>query len=149
MFVPGGHEFIDRFLQIVHADKHAAADSLARQLTEPPLNQIQPTGTSRHKVRHKARVTFQPGTDSGMLVGAIVVHHQVQRNSSGKLLVQPFEKLQEFLVPMPLVALPDHTSLQQFQGGEQRRGAVAFVIMRIVPQRPFFIGRPGCVRSKA
>ena len=46
MFVPGGHELIDRFLQIVHADQHAAADSLARQLTEPPLNQLQPASTS-------------------------------------------------------------------------------------------------------
>ena len=66
-------------------------------------------------------------------MGAIVVHHQAQRKSSGKLLVQPVEKLQEFLVPMPRVARPDHPSLQQFQGGEHRRGAVAFILMRYGP----------------
>lgn len=28
-------------------------------------------------------------------------------------------------------------------------GAVALVVMRMVPQRPFFMGRPGWVRSSA
>ena len=40
------------------------------------------------------------------------------------------------------MALPNHSSLQQFQGSKQSRCAVALACV-IVPQRPFFQGRPG------
>jgi hypothetical protein len=63
------------------------ANTLARQLSEPALYQVQPTRTGRHKMKSETRMFLQPGVDLLLLVGAIVVHHQVQGNWSGKFFV--------------------------------------------------------------
>ena len=112
MFVPGREELVDRLLQVGHAAEGIAADALAGQLAEPSLNQIQPTRTGGHEMANEARMAFQPSPDVGMLVRAVVVHDQMQRDLSGELLVQPPEKAQELLVPMPLMALSDHRPLK-------------------------------------
>jgi uncharacterized protein (DUF305 family) len=46
-----------------------------------------------------------------MFVSAIVIHHQMQLDLAGKLLVQPTQKLQEFLVAMPFVTLSHYPPL--------------------------------------
>ena len=50
---------------------------------------------------------------------------------------------------MPLLTLSHDFALRQFQSGKQRGGPVAFVIVSHCLAAPFFIGRPGWVRSKA
>src|SRR5450759_1956732 len=73
----------------------------------------------------KARMPFEPSLHLGMLVRAIVVHHQVQGHLARKLLVQTAQKFQKLLMPMPLVALADDPALQDFQGGKQGSRAIA------------------------
>src|SRR5437879_7493540 len=53
----------------------------------------------------------------------------MQADLSRELLVEATQKLQELLVAMPLITLPDHPSLQNFQSGEQRGGSVALIVM--------------------
>ena len=84
-----------------------------------------------------------------LVVRAVVVHYQMQRLILGKLPIQAAEKFQPFLVTVPWVAFTDHLAVQHVERRKQRRGAIAFVVVRIVPQRPFFSGSPGCVRSNA
>jgi len=43
-------------------------------------------------------------------------------------------------------AFADHLAGLHVEGGKQRCGAVALVVVRHRLRRPFFIGRPGCVR---
>ena len=54
--VPGCQKFIDRSLQIRHAYKATAADSLFCQFPEPALDQVQPAGAGRDEVANKARM---------------------------------------------------------------------------------------------
>ena len=65
------------------------------------------------------------------------------------LAVDLVEEADEFLMPMARHALADDLAVEHVERGEQRRCAVPLVVMRIVPQRPFFIGSPGWVRSSA
>jgi hypothetical protein len=53
------------------------------------------------------------------------------------------------LVAMALHVAADHDSVEDVQGRKQAGGSVSFVIVGHGPARPFFIGRPGWVRSRA
>lgn len=61
---------------------------------------------------------------------------------AGNLGVDRSEKADEFLMAMALHVSADDGAVEKAEGG-----AVAFVLH--VPSRPFFIGRPGWVRSSA
>jgi len=52
-------------------------------------------------------------------------------------------------MPVALHATADDLAVQHVEGGEQRGRAVALVVVRLVPARPRFMGKPGCVRSSA
>jgi hypothetical protein len=68
---------------------------------------------------------------------------------AGNLGLDGIEEADELLVPVLLHVAADDRANQDVQRGEQRGGAVPLVVMGIVPARPFFIGNPGCVRSRA
>ena len=78
---------IDFLDQVFHAAEGSTSDSFGSEFSKPPFHQIQPTGTRRHKVREKTRMSFEPGLHLGMLVCPVVVHHEVQGGLAGKLLV--------------------------------------------------------------
>ena len=59
------------------------------------------------------------------------------------------EEADELLVPVALHAVADDRAVEHVERGEQRGGAVALVVMGHRAGRPFFIGRPGWVRSSA
>ena len=73
----------------------------------------------------EAWMLFQPGNDIGMLVSAIVVNDQMQIEIGRRIGVDRAKELDELLVPVLVHAAPDHAPVQQVEGGEQRRGAVA------------------------
>jgi len=64
-----------------------------------------------------------------VLMCAIIVHDDMQRDVPGKRLVEDAQELEEFLMPMPLIAVTDHLTLQGLQRGEERGGAVPLVVM--------------------
>ena len=59
------------------------------------------------------------------------------------------EEADELLMAVALHAPADDRALEHVEGGEQRGGAVALVVVGHGPGRPFLIGRPGWVRSSA
>jgi hypothetical protein len=63
----------------------------------------------------------------------------MQAHLSWELLIEATQKLQELLVAMPLIALSDHPSLQDFQSGEQRGCSIAFIVMRQGSAATFFV----------
>jgi len=71
----------------------------------------------------------QPGPDLGVLVGTVVVHHQMDVQVLGQGLLDLAQKAQELLVAVAGLALVDHLPCGHFQGGEQGGGAVADVVM--------------------
>jgi len=88
ILIPRRQKFHNCILQIFYAAEGAPPHSLGCQFSKAALDQIEPSGTGRHKVRDEARMPFDPGLHSGMLVSAIVVHHQMQGHLAGKLLLQ-------------------------------------------------------------
>ena len=84
----------------------------------------------------------------GVLVRGVVVAHHVQlaaRVFLGDLL----EELQELGVAVPVVAGVGDLAGGDFQGGEQRGGAVAHVVVGGLSGSPGRIGRIGAVRFRA
>ena len=74
-------------------------------------------------------VPLEPALHSGVLVGAIIVHHHMQLDLAGKLRIQTLQKLQKLLVAMARLTLAVDLTLRDFQRGEQRRRAVALVVV--------------------
>jgi hypothetical protein len=72
---------------------------------------------------------LEPGADLGMLVRRIIVDDQVEFPPGWGFSVDLIEEADEFLMPMARHALADHLALQDVECGEQRRRAVALVIM--------------------
>src|SRR5450631_2230890 len=95
---------------------------------------------------HEAGMALQPGPDLGMLVCAVIVQDQMERNLARKLPVQPAEKPQELLMAVPFMALSNHTSAENLQSGKQRGRAVAFIVMRHRPA-PALLERQARLRT--
>ena len=89
----------------------------------------------------EALMPRQPGTDFGMLVGGVIVNDQMHVLLSPGLAVDRIEKADELLMPVAAHALTDDLAVEDIEGGEQGRGAVALVVMghvrlkRTVPQQ--------------
>jgi len=104
-------EDVDRQLQVGNAAEYTTTDSFLVEVTEPSLDQIQPTGTGGYEVDCKPRMTFQPLPNLLVFVGAIVVHNQMQRDLARKLCVEPTEEFHKLLMPAPVMALADNLAL--------------------------------------
>ncbi len=78
----------------------------------------------------KARMTSKPGFDLGMLVGGAVVSDEMERQVVRGIVIQMFEKAQEFLMAMAGLALRNYPTRDDIECREQGGGAVAEVIMR-------------------
>ena len=77
----------------------------------------------------KSWVLGQPCLDVGVLVSAVVIADHVDLQFFGYLAVDDAQKLQEFSVAEPGQAAANHDSREHIQRGEERGGAVAFVVM--------------------
>ena len=71
----------------------------------------------------------EPCADLGVLVGGVVVENRMQVEIGRRLPVDLPQEGEELLVAVALGALPDHLAGRRVQGGEQRRGSVADVVV--------------------
>ena len=93
-------------------------------------------------------VLGQPGLHGGVLVGGVVVYHDVQfapRVGLGDML----EELQELVVSMPRVAGIGHLAGRDFQRREQGRGAVPDIVVGLLLRITQAQQQTGAVRSSA
>ena len=84
-----------------------------------------------------------------MLVRCVVVEDHMNRLARRDLRLDGVEEADELLMPMPLHVATDDRAVENVQRSKQRRRSMPLVIMVMVPARPFFNGKPGCVRSSA
>jgi hypothetical protein len=71
----------------------------------------------------------KPSEDLGGFVRAVVIHDHVHVSVGRQLGIDALEKFQKFLMAMAPMTLSDHFPGGDFQGREQRRRAVANVVM--------------------
>src|SRR6185437_9952019 len=121
---------VDLLNQLFDAVEGAAPDFLLGDEPEPALDLVEPAGVSGRVMNVVARMTGHPGLDLGMLVSAVVIGDEVDVQTRRNIAVEMVEKRQEFLMAMARLALSDHFAIEHVERGEQRRGAVAIIIVR-------------------
>lgn len=72
------------------------------------LRLIQLGGVGGRVIYMEAGSLCQPGLDLGMLVRAVVVHHQMVVQPLGNGLLDLAQEIQELLVPVAWLAIGDH-----------------------------------------
>ena len=80
-------------------------------------------------MKHETWMPFQPVSNFGVRVSAVVVEHHMQLQLYREFGVQALQKLQKLLVPMPGVTLSNYLALGKLKCGKERGGAVAFIVM--------------------
>ena len=86
-------------------------------------------------------MSLQPRLDVGMLVGTVVIHHQVQNHLAGKCRIDAAHESQKLLMAVAAKALTNDFALQDFQGREQASRAVALVVVGHRPQAALLHGQ--------
>ena len=128
-----GDEAVDGDLEINDGSEDAALEASARELGEEAFDRIEPGRRGRGEVERPARMLRQPLAHLGMLVGGIVVDDGVDHFSHRNLRLDRVEEADELLVAMALHVAADDGAVEDVEGGEQRGGAVTFVVVRHRP----------------
>jgi len=122
-------EAVDGRFEIIDGAEHATLEASSGELGEEAFNGIEPRRRGRREVECPARMLHQPFADFGMFVSGIVIDDGMDRLAFGDLSVDEVEEADELLVSMALHVAADDSAVEDVEGGEQGRGAVALVIM--------------------
>src|ERR1700674_70578 len=74
-------------------------------------------------------MSCQPGAHLGVLVRGVVVYDCMDCFSGWNLCLDGVEEADELLMTMALHVRADHGAVEHIKSGEQRRGAVAFIVV--------------------
>ena len=141
--------FHDGALALCDAAERAASDAFSGDLGEEAFDHVEPGRRGRREVQMKARMRLEPAFDGGRLMRGIVVDDEMQIQTGGGSVIDQLEKAQKLTMPVARQAGSDDAAVQHIERREKRRGAVALLVVVMVPARPFFMGRPSWVRSRA
>ena len=119
-------EALDAGLEVDDRAEDAAFEAAFGQLGEEALDSVEPGCRSWGP----AGVPCQPLAHLRMLMGCVVVDDGVDRLSRRDLRFDDIEEADELLMTMALHASADDFAFEHVESGEQRRRAVALVIMR-------------------
>jgi hypothetical protein len=120
---------VNRGLEFGDVVEGPSPDALASDFGEEPLNEVEPGTGCRREVQCEAFASRQPALNGRRLVGGVVVEDQVQIEMCGRLAVDGFQKRQELVCPMARQTFANDSTGRHIERGEERRGAVALVIM--------------------
>lgn len=129
VFVVRVDEGADVGLELAGRAVHATLQLLAGQLGEPAFDLIEPGGGCWREMDVPVRPPSQPRLDRWRLVSGVVVHDDVDVEPVGDIAVDHLEKVEELPGTVAPVALADHGAGGDVERGEQRGGAVTFVIV--------------------
>ena len=83
------NELLDGGLEFSHIVEYAPTYTFARDLSEPPLDQVEPRTACGCGVQDKARVIGQPGFDVLVVVRPVIVDHQMEVEGARELAIRP------------------------------------------------------------
>jgi len=119
----------DGGLQIDDGMKDAALQALSGQGGEEGLDGIEPGARCWREMEDPAGVSFEPGHDFGVFVGAVVVEDDMDDFACRHFTLDGIEETDEFLVAVFLHTPADDGSIQDIEGGEQGGRAVSDIVM--------------------
>jgi hypothetical protein len=120
----------DGLLQLTHAREDAAPDALGRDLREEPLDEVEPGSGGRREVQLEAGMRDEPSLHLGRLVRTVVVEDEMHVEVLFHAPVDALQEADELGRAMSRQALADHFAALHVERGEQRRRAVALVVVR-------------------
>ena len=91
-----------------------------------------------------ARMPLKPSQHVRVFVSGIVIDYCMDDLAGWNLCLDGVEEADELLMAVALHVLAGDCAIEDVEGRKQRGGAVPLVIVG-----PFFIGKPGWVRSRA
>ena len=94
-------EFGDQLRQAVEDPTPEARDG---EVAKKTLHHVEPRGAGRCEVEMETRVFSQPLLHLGVFVRGVVIEDEMQGPIRGRLRIDEFEKLQPFLMAMPVLA---------------------------------------------
>ena len=98
--------------------KATPADLFLGQFTEPPLHHVQPGSGCRREVELEAWMPTEPGPDARMLVGAVIIHDEVELQVGRCLAIDFLEESNELLVSMTRHAVPYDFAIEHTECGK-------------------------------
>jgi hypothetical protein len=109
---------------------HASAELALGQQREPAFHEIDPGGTGGCEVQMKAWALQEPSADHGRFMRPIVVEDEMHVQLRRDMGLNRVEELPKFSRPLSVMELPNDAACLDFQGGEERRRAMATIVMR-------------------
>lgn len=120
---------LDGLLELARGTMGSAADAGLCEGGEPALDLIDPGSRGRGEMNMKSRTSSKPGADRCGLVGAVVVHDQMDVQIRRNTLLDGVQKAQEFGGPVSRLRLTDDLTGGDIERSEQRRGAMTHVVV--------------------
>src|SRR5579859_862781 len=127
--VAGGQVEPNRVFELSDACVSATSKLLVGKHREPALDLIDPGAIGRREVDVEAGVAKQPPLDERRLVGAVVVHNEVDIESVGQFSIDAVEKALELDGAVATMGLADDRAGGHVESGEKRGGAVTTVVV--------------------
>ena len=124
-----GDEAVDCGLKIDDASKDTALQSPFGEFSEEALDGVKPRTRGRREVEGEARVSIEPLPHFRMLVGGVVIEDHVYDLFSRHVRLNGVEEADKLLVTMALHAAANDLAFEYIESGEQRRCAMAFVVV--------------------
>ena len=107
----------DEFFQIA---EYATPEPILSQVAKEAFPHIEPRRAGGSEVQMKTRMACQPALHFGMPMSRVVIADQVQLPVGRNRLVDQTEKLEPFLMAMPLLAKAKDLAVGRIQRGEQK-----------------------------
>jgi hypothetical protein len=76
----------------------------------------------------EAGMTFEPALDPGVFVGGVIVDDHVDLPVGRHQLIDSAQKLQPFLMAVPVVAHGNDLTFERIEGGKQRSRSVSLIV---------------------
>lgn len=137
----------DGAFQLGNAFEGAAPDAVSGDLGKEALDYVE-RRRCRCEVQVEARMGLEPALYGRGLMRGAVVDDEVRIEPFGGLLVDQPEKAQELTMTMAWHARPDDLAVQHVERREQRRGAVALVVVGHRAGAALLHRQAGWVRSR-
>ena len=127
---------VDRFDQGSDIGERAATQSLVGDLTKPTFDHVEPGTRCGDEMQMEAWMALQPGSNTRMFMGAIVVDDQMQMQAGGHFGIKAFQKANEFLMSVTGHAIADNSAVEHTESREQRGSTVALVVVCLPGRQP-------------
>ena len=101
------------------------------------FSQLEPVGM---KGGHKTGMALEPVPDDKVRVGAVVVHHEMEVHFLREFAIEAFQELEELLMTMAGIAVPNHFSPCELERGKKSGRGVALVVVGHRSAAPFLRG---------